>query len=48
MEGGVNVLGCILNDLDLASGNKYGYYAGKYGYYYAENTDGDKAKQPVA
>jgi succinoglycan biosynthesis transport protein ExoP len=48
MEGGVNVLGCILNDLDLASGNKYGYYAGKYGYYYAENTEGDKAKQPVA
>jgi polysaccharide biosynthesis transport protein len=36
VDGGVNVLGCILNDLDLAQGQKYGYYAGKYGYYYAE------------
>jgi succinoglycan biosynthesis transport protein ExoP len=36
-EGGVNVLGCILNDLDLSRGPKYGYYAGKYGYYYAES-----------
>jgi capsular exopolysaccharide synthesis family protein len=48
MEGGVNVLGCILNDLDIARGHKYGYYAGKYGYYYAETTEGDKAKQPVS
>jgi capsular exopolysaccharide synthesis family protein len=46
MDGGVNLLGCILNDLDLARGHKYGYYVGKYGYYYAE--DADKAKQPVA
>ncbi|MDB4967975.1 MAG: capsular exopolysaccharide family protein [Myxococcales bacterium] len=46
VDGGVNVLGCILNDLDLANGAKYGYYAGKYGYYYAENeNESDKAKQ---
>jgi succinoglycan biosynthesis transport protein ExoP len=47
VEGGVNVVGCILNDLDLSSGHKYGYYAGKYGYYYAES-EPEKAEQTVA
>jgi polysaccharide biosynthesis transport protein len=47
VDGGVNVLGCILNDLDLARGHKYGYYASKYGYYYAES-EADKAKQTAA
>jgi Mrp family chromosome partitioning ATPase len=37
VDGGVNVLGCILNDLDLSHGHQYGYYAGKYGYYYSED-----------
>ncbi len=48
VDGGVNVLGCILNDLDLAQGQKYGYYAGKYGYYYAEDeVEKGSAKQPA-
>jgi capsular exopolysaccharide synthesis family protein len=47
VDGGVNVLGCILNDLDLAHGQKYGYYAGKYGYYYADEPD-SRGKQPSA
>jgi polysaccharide biosynthesis transport protein len=42
VDGGVNVLGCILNDLDLSHGTKYGYYGAKYGYYYAE----DEASTP--
>jgi len=50
VDGNVNVLGCILNDLDLAHGHKYGYYAGKYGYYYSNEaeTEETKAKQTVA
>ena len=44
VDGGVNVIGCILNDLDLSHGHKYGYYASKYGYYYAES-EPEKAKQ---
>jgi succinoglycan biosynthesis transport protein ExoP len=48
VDGGVNVLGCILNDLDLAHGQKYGYYAGKYGYYYNEDeTEKGSTKQPA-
>jgi capsular exopolysaccharide synthesis family protein len=43
VDGGVNVLGCILNDLDLTRGHQYGYYAAKYGYYYAES---DSEKKP--
>ncbi len=33
-EGGVNVLGCVLNDLDLSKAGQYGYYYySRYGYY---------------
>jgi capsular exopolysaccharide synthesis family protein len=42
VDGGVNVLGCILNELDLSSGHNYGYYVGKYGHYYGD-TEADKA-----
>jgi capsular exopolysaccharide synthesis family protein len=48
VDGSVNVLGCILNDLDLAHGHKYGYYAGKYGYYYSNEGDGEKKAEPSA
>jgi capsular exopolysaccharide synthesis family protein len=48
VDGGVNVLGCILNDLDLAQGQKYGYYAGKYGYYYGDESDAPGKQQSAA
>jgi capsular exopolysaccharide synthesis family protein len=36
-EGTVNVLGCILNDLDLSRRGQYGYYYySRYGYYYRQ------------
>ena len=36
-EGQVNVLGCILNDLDLSKRGQYGYYYySRYGYYYRQ------------
>jgi capsular exopolysaccharide synthesis family protein len=44
-EGGVTLLGCILNDFDLANGHKYGYYASRYGYYYAEGDGGNAARE---
>ncbi len=37
VDGGINVLGCILNDVDSARGRQYGYDAGRYGYYYSED-----------
>ena len=46
VDGGINVLGCILNDLDLARGHQYGYYAGKYGYYYAEDRPSESGEEP--
>jgi len=48
VDGGVNVLGCILNDLDLSRGRQYGYDAGRYGYYYSEDTDSNARKQSAA
>jgi len=42
--GNVPILGCVLNDIDLSHGHQYGYYAGKYGYYYAES-DKEKADE---
>ncbi|HEY2745667.1 MAG TPA: polysaccharide biosynthesis tyrosine autokinase [Polyangia bacterium] len=42
--GNVPILGCVLNDIDLAHGHQYGYYAGKYGYYYTES-DKEKADE---
>jgi succinoglycan biosynthesis transport protein ExoP len=36
-DGQVNVLGCILNDLDLSRRGQYGYYYySRYGYYYRQ------------
>ena len=36
-DGQVNVLGCILNDLDLSQRGQYGYYYySRYGYYYRQ------------
>jgi polysaccharide biosynthesis transport protein len=38
-DGQVNVLGCILNDLDLSRRGQYGYYYySRYGYYYRQET----------
>jgi capsular exopolysaccharide synthesis family protein len=45
-DGAVNVLGCILNGLDLTQGPKYGYYAGKYGYYYYAEAEADSREKP--
>jgi capsular exopolysaccharide synthesis family protein len=37
-DGKVNVVGCILNDLDLTKQSGYGYYYyAKYGYYYQDS-----------
>ncbi len=42
-DGRVNVLGCVLNDLDLSKQNSYGYryYYSHYGYHagYGEGAD---------
>ena len=49
-DGGVNVLGCILNDLDLTKQGNYGYYYySRYGYYsgYGDGMDGDKPSTPA-
>jgi len=47
-DGKVALLGCILNDLALAQGRKYGYYGDRYGYYYGEDSDADQAKQTAS
>jgi capsular exopolysaccharide synthesis family protein len=47
-DGSVTLLGCILNDLDLAQGRKYGYYGDRYGYYYGEEGDAEQAKQTAS
>jgi capsular exopolysaccharide synthesis family protein len=47
-DGGVNVLGCILNDLNLAQSHRYGYHAGQYGYYYADEPDSRAKEQSAA
>ncbi|HEY1586051.1 MAG TPA: polysaccharide biosynthesis tyrosine autokinase, partial [Polyangia bacterium] len=47
VDGGVNVLGCILNDVDASRGRQYGYDAGKYGYYYSEE-ESSTPKQSAA
>ena len=39
----VNLLGCVLNDLNLSKQREYGYYAyyySRYGYYSANTTQG--------
>jgi capsular exopolysaccharide synthesis family protein len=43
MDGGVNVLGCVVNDLDVAKHSRYGYYYyyySRYGSYYAAEDAG--------
>ncbi|HXU81079.1 MAG TPA: polysaccharide biosynthesis tyrosine autokinase [Polyangia bacterium] len=47
MDGHVNVLGCVVNDLDVAKHSRYGYYYyyySRYGSYYAA----EDPKAPVA
>jgi capsular exopolysaccharide synthesis family protein len=40
MDGRINILGCILNDLDLSKQSSYGYYYySRYGYYYRDNEE---------
>jgi capsular exopolysaccharide synthesis family protein len=41
-HGRVNLLGCIINDLDLSKQNRYGsyyYYYSRYGTYYGSDSD---------
>jgi succinoglycan biosynthesis transport protein ExoP len=48
LDGGVNVLGCVVNDLDVAKHSRYGYYYyyySRYGSYYA--TEENKAAAPT-
>jgi capsular exopolysaccharide synthesis family protein len=47
LDGGVNVLGCVVNDLDVAKHSRYGYYYyyySRYGSYYGTE---DKAAAPT-
>jgi capsular exopolysaccharide synthesis family protein len=49
MDGGVNVLGCVVNDLDVNRHSRYGYYYyyySRYGSYYSTET-GNKAPSPA-
>lgn len=49
LDGGVNVLGCVVNDLDVSKHSRYGYYYyyySRYGSYYA--TDDKAQPQPSA
>jgi len=39
MASGINLLGCILNDLDLSKQGGYGYYYSRYGYEYGDGDD---------
>ncbi len=42
-QAGVNVLGCILNDLDMSKRGSYGYYYySRYGYYSGYGNEPDK------
>jgi capsular exopolysaccharide synthesis family protein len=47
-DTGVNVLGCVLNDLDLSKADSYGYYYyySRYGYYPTRRDDEDDASPP--
>jgi succinoglycan biosynthesis transport protein ExoP len=47
LDGGVNVLGCVVNDLDVSKHSRYGYYYyyySRYGSYYSAD---DKAAAPT-
>jgi capsular exopolysaccharide synthesis family protein len=47
LDGGVNVLGCVVNDLDVSKNNRYGYYYyyySRYGSYYGSE---EKAAAPT-
>jgi capsular exopolysaccharide synthesis family protein len=48
-EGGVNVLGCILNDLDITKQGNYGYYYySRYGYYEGYDSTTSSTANPSA
>lgn len=38
-EAKINVLGCILNDLDISKHGRYAYYYSRYGYYAEEDVE---------
>jgi hypothetical protein len=47
----VNVLGCVVNDLDVAKHSRYGYYYyyySRYGSYYAAEDKAAVARPPAA
>jgi capsular exopolysaccharide synthesis family protein len=51
LDGGVNVLGCVVNDLDVAKHSRYGYYYyyySRYGQYYAADDRAASAATPSA
>jgi capsular exopolysaccharide synthesis family protein len=48
-DGSINILGCILNDLDLTRPGSYGYYYySRYGYYYREDEKKSVAKESAS